>query len=119
MTETSGSPRVRFEAAWPMAVSAADRGEKSAMKKRREPAVCRHSRSLYFFAIDLGSISPAKKTTAVVTKVPAVTAEMPHLRVTSTVTMAATVMCTMLVPMRTVGIALSKLSKTNSAPLAL
>ena len=102
-----------------MAVSAAEMGVKSTMKNRSDAAVCRQKRSLYFFATDFGSISPTKKTTAVVTKVPAVTAEMPHLRVTSTVTMAATVMCTMLVPMRTVVIALSKLSKTNSAFFAL
>ena len=89
------------------------------MKKLSELAVCRQNLSLYFFAMDFGSISPTKNTTAVVTKVPAVTADMPHLRVTSTVTMAATVMCTIFVPMRTVVIALSKLSKTNSARFAL
>ena len=50
-------------------------------EKLSELAVCRQNLSLYFFAMDFGSISPTKNTTAVVTKVPAVTADMPHLRI--------------------------------------
>ena len=56
------------------------------MKNTREDAVPRASRRLYFLAMLLGSISPTKKTTRVVTKVLRVTALRPQRRVTRTVT---------------------------------
>ena len=84
------------------------------IKKHSESAVANANRSLYFFAMLFGSISPMKNTTIVVTSVPMVTADTPHLRVTSTVTYAAVVRWMMFVPIRMVEIALSKLSNTYS-----
>ena len=80
------------------------------MKKHSKPAVCRASGSLYFFAMLLGSISPRKNTQIVVTIVPIATRERPHVRVTIIVVREPTEIWAMLVPMRIVEMARSKLS---------
>ena len=66
----------------------------------------------------LGSISPAKNTTIVVTIVLSETALSPHILVTATVTREAVAICTMLVHISRVLIAMSKLSITYSALFA-
>ena len=92
----------------PIRVSREETGQNSSMKKRREGAVALHSRSGYFLAMLLGSISPAKKTTMVVTMVLMLTAFRPQSLVTATVTREAAAMCTMLVPISRVLMARSK-----------
>ena len=62
------------------------------MITRSVPAVARLMGSLYFLATLLGSISPKKNTTSVVTNVEMDTAETPHRLVTYTVTMEAVAM---------------------------
>ena len=88
------------------------------MISRMEPAQPRSSFSLYFFPRLFGSISPAKKTTIVVMIVLRETALNPQRLVTATVTMEATAICTMFVPINIVVIARSKLSIRNRAFLA-
>ena len=70
----------------PIFVRSQENGVKICIKKYSESAVARDNRSLYFFAMLFGSISPMKNTTSVVISVPAVTAPTPKRRVTSTVT---------------------------------
>ena len=82
---------------------------------RIDPAQPSRSFSLYFFPRLFGSISPAKNTTTVVMIVLSETAFNPQRRVTATVTIAATEICTMFVPIRIVVIARSKLSSRYSA----
>ena len=74
MTVTSGSPLESFAAPLPMAVRIEESGVKIAIKKHSEFAVAKDNRSLYFFAMLLGSISPMKNTTIVVARVPIATA---------------------------------------------
>jgi hypothetical protein len=102
-----------------MAVSSEERGLKMSMKNRSAPDVARLIRSLYFLAMLLGSISPRKNTAMVVMIVERVTAETPQMRVTCTVTMAAAEMWIMLVQMRMVVMARSKLSDISRARFAL
>ena len=47
--------------------------------------------SLYFFAMLFGSISPKKNINSVISKVEIVTADIPQIRVTATVTTDAAV----------------------------
>ncbi len=119
VTDTSGSPFVSFAACFPKAVRMAVAGPKMDIKKHSDPAVDKASRSLYFFAMLFGSISPIKKIAMVIIIVLIVTAETPHLRVTNIVTSDAITICTIFVPISIVVIALSKLSNTRRAFLAL
>ena len=107
VTVSSGSLGEMRAAAAPIFVKNHEIGENRPIKKYSEPAVASDNRSLYFFAMLFGSISPMKNTTSVVTSVPTVTALMPQRRVTSTVTKAAVVRWKMFVPISTVVIALS------------
>ena len=115
VTEISPSPLVSFAAPCPIAVSSAESGAKSFISTRIDPAQPSRSFSLYFFPRLFGSISPAKNTTTVVMIVLSETAFNPQRRVTATVTIAATEICTMFVPIRIVVIARSKLSSRYSA----
>ena len=119
MTETGFSSGVSFAADWPIQVSRADSGAKTFIKKRSMGPVARARGSLYFFATLLGSISPAKNTTMVVTMVLMDTALSPHSFVTATVTIEAVAICTMFVHMSRVLMALSKSSRISSAVFAL
>lgn len=85
-------------------------GAKMRIKKHSEEAVARAHRSLYFFPMLLGSISPAKKMATVHTRVPTATQEAPQVRVTSTVTRVAVVIWTIFVPISMAEIAWSKCS---------
>ena len=112
VTDMGESLRVCFAAAWPAAVSSAESGAKSFMKKHSGAAQALANLSLYLLAMLFGSISPAKNTTTVVISVLTDTALRPHSLVTSTVTIDATEICTMFVQISRVLIARSKLSST-------
>ena len=118
VTVISGSPLESFAAPRPIAVSSAESGAKSFISTRIAPAQESSSFSLYFLPRLFGSISPRKNTTIVVTIVLRVTKLNPQRRVTATVTIEATAICTMFVPIRIVVIARSKLSSRNSASFA-
>ena len=109
-----------FAAKLPIAVSSVARGLRTVMKNHSEPATASDSRSLYFFAMLLGSISPAKNTTSVITNVLIVTAPLTpgNMRVTASVAMLAAERCTIFVHMSMLVIARSKLSSTFSARIA-
>ena len=117
--DTGVSSGVSFAADWPIQVSRAERGVKTFIRNCSTGPVARASGSLYFLAMLLGSISPAKKTTIVVTMVLIDTALRPHIFVTATVTMEAVAICTILVQISKVLMALSKSSRINSAVFAL
>ena len=102
-----------------MAVSIRERGAKIFIMSTRGPAQDLRSRTAYFLPRLLGSISPAKNTMRVVMMVLTDTAESPHALVTATVTREAMAICTILVHIRRVLIARSKLSIKKSAFFAL
>ena len=101
----------------PSAVNSEASGLRMVMKNHSDPATARDIRSLYFFAMLFGSISPAKNTTRVITNVLIVTApETPgNIRVTASVAIDAADRCTMFVQTRMLVIARSKLSSTCNA----
>ena len=121
VTEISGSALTNFAAKLPVADSSFASGFKTDIKKHSEPATANDSRSLYFFAMLLGSISPAKKTTMVITKVLTVTAPgtSGNILVTASVTMLAAEICTIFVQISMLVMARSKLSRTCMALTAL
>ena len=119
VTDTSSEELLSFRDALPIPDRTKVNGRRSFMSTTRSPEHARLAFSLSLLPILLGSISPAKNMAMVTMKVDAVTAPRPHFLVTNTVTTEAAAIWAILVHIKRVVIASSKLSSTYMTCFAL